>query len=193
MGEDSFTLALFGKTLAELQALAAELGLPKYRAAQMFEAMYRGRVGSIEEMTVLPLALREQLVAGGHSVGRPEIVQTAKSVDGTERYLMRMGDGETVETVWMPEGDGGERGDGSEAAAEEADEFDLIEVGGYVSMAETGRGLAARNGVAGPSTASGAKCAPDFAQDDHSFLSFSLPSFFLLFLFHPFLFLERKT
>ena len=40
----------------------------------------------------------------------------------TERYLMRMADGETVETVWMPDGDGGERGDGSEAAVEEAGE-----------------------------------------------------------------------
>ncbi len=129
MGMVSVNLALFGKTLAELQALAAELGLPKYRAAQVFEAMYRGRVGSIEEMTVLPLALREQLMAEGYSVGRPEMVQTAKSVDGTERYLMRMGDGETVETVWMPEGDGGERGDGSEAAEEEAGEVDSVEVG----------------------------------------------------------------
>jgi 23S rRNA (adenine2503-C2)-methyltransferase len=43
-------------------------------------------------------------------------------VDGTERYLMRMADGETVETVWKPDGDGGERGDGSEAAVEESDE-----------------------------------------------------------------------
>jgi len=97
MGMDLVNSALFGKTLAELQALAAELGLPKYRAAQMFEAMYRGRVESIEEMTVLPLALRERLVAGGYSVGRPEVVQTAKSVDGTERYLVRMGDGETAQ------------------------------------------------------------------------------------------------
>ncbi len=115
-------------TLAELQALAAKLALPKYRAAQMSDALYRGRVGSIDEMTVLPLALREQLTAEGYYVGRPEIVQTAKSVDGTERYLMRMGDGETVETVWMPEGDGGERGDGSEAASEEAGEVDTIEM-----------------------------------------------------------------
>jgi 23S rRNA (adenine2503-C2)-methyltransferase len=138
---DSLNSALFGKTLAELQALAAELGLPKYRAAQVFEAMYRGRVESIEEMTVLPLALREQLVAGGYSVGRPEIVQTAKSVDGTERYLMRMGDGETVETVWMPEGDGGERGDGSEAAIEEEDEPDSIEIGAATShVSESRRG-----------------------------------------------------
>ena len=121
--------ALFGMTLAELQALAVELGLAKYRAAQIFEALYRGRVSSIDEMTVLPLAFREQLIAKGFVVGRPQMAQTAKSIDGTERYLMRMGDGETVETVWMPEGDGGERGDGSEAAEEEAGEPDVIEVG----------------------------------------------------------------
>jgi 23S rRNA (adenine2503-C2)-methyltransferase len=34
---------------------------------------------------------------------------------------MRLADGDTVETVWMPEGDGGERGDGSEAADEESE------------------------------------------------------------------------
>jgi 23S rRNA (adenine2503-C2)-methyltransferase len=148
MSKDPLDSALFGKTLGELQALAAELGLPKYRAAQVFEALYRGRVGSIEEMTVLPLALREQLVAGGYAVGRPEMVQTAKSVDGTERYLMRMGDGETVETVWMPEGDGGERGDGSEAAEEEAGEVDSVEVGAASThVSESRRG--APSSVAG--------------------------------------------
>jgi hypothetical protein len=43
MGEDSVNSALFGKTLAELQALTAELGLPKYGAAQVFEAIHMGR------------------------------------------------------------------------------------------------------------------------------------------------------
>ncbi len=151
MGADVRNTNLFGKTLAELQELVAELGLPKYRAAQISEALYRGRVSSIEEITVLPLELRVRLTAEGFSVGRPEIVQTAKSIDGTERYLMRMSDGETVETVWMPEGDGGERGDGSEAAAEEAGEVDLIEVGG--------------ESTADASTASDAKGASDPAQE----------------------------
>jgi len=120
---------LFGMTLAELQALVVELGLAKYRGTQLFEAMYRGRVGSVAEITTLPVDVRERLATEGFVVGRPEVVQTAKSVDGTERYLMRMGDGETVETVWMPEGDGGERGDGSEAAEEEAGEVDSVEIG----------------------------------------------------------------
>jgi 23S rRNA (adenine2503-C2)-methyltransferase len=53
----------------------------------------------------------------GWQVGRPAIAQVFKSMDGTERYLVQsqgQSGAETVETVWMPEGDGGETGDGSD-------------------------------------------------------------------------------
>ena len=110
---------LFGMSLPELTALMAGLGQKPYRARQLFEALYRHRVSSLDEISVLPADLRRSLADAGHTIGTPEIVQAAKSVDGTERYLVRMVDGETVETVWMPDGDGGERGDGSLAAAEE--------------------------------------------------------------------------
>jgi 23S rRNA (adenine2503-C2)-methyltransferase len=108
--------------LPQLTELMQSFGQKPYRARQVWEALYRQRVASVEDMTTLSHTLREQLMTAGCSVGLPEIVQTARSVDGTERYLMRMADGETVETVWMPDGDGGERGDGSEAAEEEASE-----------------------------------------------------------------------
>jgi len=121
------TRALFGENLEGLTELMAGLGQKPYRARQVFEALYKQRVGAVEEMTTLPVALREELSADGWVVGLPEMAQTAVSVDGTERYLMRMGDGETVETVWMPDGDGGERGDGSEAAEEEAGEVETAE------------------------------------------------------------------
>jgi 23S rRNA (adenine2503-C2)-methyltransferase len=114
-------------SLAELTELMAGLGQKPYRARQVWEALYKQRVASLEDVTTLPLALREELVAAGWQVGLPVMAQTAVSVDGTERYLMRMADGETVETVWMPDGDGGERGDGSEAAAEEAGEVETAE------------------------------------------------------------------
>ena len=118
--------ALFGLNLAELTELMAGLGQKQYRARQVWEALYKQRVGSLDEMTTLSAALRAELAAGWR-VGLPEIAQTAVSVDGTERYLMKMADGETVETVWMPDGDGGERGDGSEAAEEEAGEVETAE------------------------------------------------------------------
>src|ERR1700722_3546660 len=117
----SSTSVLFGMSSEELVRVMEGLGQPKYRAAQLGDALYKQRVGTLEEITTLPVGLREELAAQGYSIGLPEIVQTAKSVDGTERYLMRMADGETVETVWMPGGDGGEHGDGSAAADEERD------------------------------------------------------------------------
>jgi len=119
--------ALFGMGLGELTELMAGLGQKPYRARQVWDALYKQRVGSLEEVTTLPVLLRAELAAAGWVVGLPVMAQTAVSVDGTERYLMRMVDGETVETVWMPDGDGGERGDGSEAAVEEAGEVETAE------------------------------------------------------------------
>ena len=116
--------ALFGMNLAELTKRMGGLGQKPYRARQIFAALYKQRVASLDEMSTLPVALREELAAAGWVVGLPGMAQTAVSVDGTERYLMQMGDGETVETVWMPDGDGGERGDGSEAAEEERGEVE---------------------------------------------------------------------
>ena len=121
-GETVGAKALFGMAAEELRSVVEGLGLPKYRAVQLGDALYKQRVGSLEAVTTLPLEVRERLAAEGFVVGLPEIVQAAKSVDGTERYLVRLADGETVETVWMPGGDGGERGDGSEAAVEEEGE-----------------------------------------------------------------------
>ncbi|RXH56761.1 23S rRNA (adenine(2503)-C(2))-methyltransferase RlmN [Granulicella sibirica] len=114
--------ALFGWILEDLAELMRSLDQPAYRAAQLHDALYRQRIASLDQITTLPVAIRERLIAEGYSVGLPEIAQTARSIDGTERYLIRLADGETVETVWMPGGDGGERGDGTPAAAEEENE-----------------------------------------------------------------------
>ena len=112
--------ALFGLGMLELTELMAGFGQKPYRARQVFEAVYKQRVGSVEEITTLSQELRDRLVREGWSVGLPEIVQAATSVDGTERYLVRMADGETVETVWMPDGDGGF---GSDPVQEETEEI----------------------------------------------------------------------
>ena len=108
--------------ITQLTQLMAVRSQKPYRARQLFEALYRRRVSTLDDISALPADLRTSLSASGYVIGLPEITQTARSVDGTERYLMRMSDGETVETVWMPDGDGGERGDGSLAASEEEDE-----------------------------------------------------------------------
>ena len=70
--------ALFGMSADELRAVAEGLGLPKYRAVQLAEALYKQRVGTLEEITTLPVEVRERLAAEGYHVGLPEMVQTAK-------------------------------------------------------------------------------------------------------------------
>jgi 23S rRNA (adenine2503-C2)-methyltransferase len=109
--------ALFGKSLPELTELLTALGQKPYRARQLWDALYRQRVDTIEAITTFPAELREHLSAD-HAIEMPQMVQTAVSIDGTERYLMRMADGETVETVWMPDGDGVENTDDAEDSAD---------------------------------------------------------------------------
>src|SRR5437016_1721393 len=107
--------SLLGLELQELTRLTEEADEPAYRARQLFHALYVERASSIEDVSSLPKDFRSRLRSEGFTLGLPEIVQQFVSADGTVRYLMKLADGETVETVWMPEGDEGESGDGSEA------------------------------------------------------------------------------
>ena len=109
--------SLFGLSNQQLTDVLGEFSLPAYRVRQLETALYRQRVASLEEVTTWPKELRERISAAGFSIGLPRIVETFRSVDGTERYLIAGDDGQTVETVWMPEGDGGEEGDGSGSAS----------------------------------------------------------------------------
>ena len=99
----------------EIAALVSEAGEPSYRAKQIMDAVYRQRVETLEEISTLPLDFREWLEQSGVAVGAARIENKFVSGDGTVRYLISFADGQSVETVWMPEGDGGEAGDGSEA------------------------------------------------------------------------------
>ena len=107
--------SLAGLDLRELTRIAEEAGEPSYRGRQLFEALYAERVNSIGEISTLPKQFRARLEEEGLTARACEIDRRFRSTDGTVRYLMKLCDGETVETVWMPEGDDGEAGDGSEA------------------------------------------------------------------------------
>jgi 23S rRNA (adenine2503-C2)-methyltransferase len=106
---------LLGLTLRELTEFAEESGQPSYRGRQLFEALYRQRVAAAEQISTLSHEFRESLGQKELSLGVPTIGKKFVSKDGTVRYLIGFADGQSVETVWMPEGDDGEAGDGSEA------------------------------------------------------------------------------
>jgi 23S rRNA (adenine2503-C2)-methyltransferase len=112
------TSPLLGMDCGEIAVLVSEAGEPGYRAKQIMEAVYRQRVETLEEISTLPQEFRERLDQRGVTVGASRIEKKFVSVDRTVRYLIAFADGQSVETVWMPEGDGGEAGDGSEAGDE---------------------------------------------------------------------------
>jgi 23S rRNA (adenine2503-C2)-methyltransferase len=89
----------------ELGEMEAALGAetPKFRARQVYEALYAQRKLDLGAVTVLPKALREGLRSGGIRSGALREDARFESVDGTVRYLLGMSDGKSVETVFMPE------------------------------------------------------------------------------------------
>jgi len=106
---------LLGLDRAEFAALVENAGEPAYRARQLMDAIYRERVESVEQISTLPQQFRMSLQNAGVAAGLPEIQKKFVSQDGTIRYLIGFLDAQSVETVWMPQGDGGEAGDGSAA------------------------------------------------------------------------------
>jgi len=113
-------LSLSNEQLADL---VASLAQAPYRLRQLLDGLYRQRWPSLDHFSTLPLAFRQQLAGLGYSIGLPTIEKKFTSSDGTVRYLFQFSDGQSVETVWMPDGDGGEAGDGSDSGDEQLTEL----------------------------------------------------------------------
>ena len=92
---------LMGMTLAELQQVAAEVGLPSYTAKQMADWLYKKHVTEVSEMTNVALAKRSAL-AERYEVGAYPPAMAQRSVDGTIKYLYAAGEGHFVESVYIP-------------------------------------------------------------------------------------------
>ena len=99
-------LELLGLNNQELTLLVESLGEPAFRARQLFDALYRQRCPALDGISNLSKSLRARLAEQGYRTSLPAIEQRFVSFDGTVRYLVRFSDAQTVETVWMPDGDG---------------------------------------------------------------------------------------
>ena len=91
------------QSAVELERWVGAEGLPKYRAAQLLRRLWVAPVGSWEEATELPKALRDRL-QGAYPLPRlaAEVVQ--QSQDGTRKFLWALADGEKIESVLIPSG-----------------------------------------------------------------------------------------
>lgn len=89
-----------------LAAFFAELGEKPFRAQQLMQWMHQNGVDDFEAMTNLSKALRERLLAQAEVRG-PKVVLDQASADGTHKWLLRLDDGQCIETVFIPEKDRG--------------------------------------------------------------------------------------
>ena len=85
-----------------LESALAELGYPRFHAGQIFRWIYRRGVSNAEDMTDLPRELRAVLAAS-FQLTTPTLVQRERSIDGTEKFVLRMADGRTIESVFIPD------------------------------------------------------------------------------------------
>ena len=95
---------LYGMTPAELGALAAAEGLPRFAAGQMARWLYRRHAATIDAMTDLSAAARVRL-ASRYEVGRQAPCRADVSSDGTKKYLFATRQGAFVESAYIPDRD----------------------------------------------------------------------------------------
>ena len=94
------TIDLRSLSLDELTAQLSEKGCPAFRARQIRQWLDQG-VTDFREMTNLPKALREELAAVYTVPGCTIARKLVSAIDNTVKYLYRLDDGETVESVLM--------------------------------------------------------------------------------------------
>ena len=102
MSANNAPVNLLGLHEGQLRGYFASLGEKPFRAQQVMKWIYHQGITDFAEMTNLSLGLREQL-AGKAEIRPPEIVREQVSADGTVKWLIGVGGGNAVETVFIPE------------------------------------------------------------------------------------------
>jgi 23S rRNA (adenine2503-C2)-methyltransferase len=87
-----------------VREFAVARGEPAYRGRQVVRRLWHTPVATFDEMTELPKEFRSALEEA-FVIPRLDIASRQKSVDGTEKFLFRLHDGQHIETVAIPEGD----------------------------------------------------------------------------------------
>ncbi len=88
-------------TLEELKEEMEKLGEKPFRAGQIFQWMHEKLAEGFEEMTNLPLSLRQKLTDTFEYTSAKLVNMQESAIDGTRKYLFEFGDGSLVESVWM--------------------------------------------------------------------------------------------
>ncbi|MEE1030607.1 MAG: 23S rRNA (adenine(2503)-C(2))-methyltransferase RlmN [Ruminococcus sp.] len=85
----------------EIKEKMISLGEKPFKGKQIYEWLHKKTVGSYEEMTNISKNLREKLEKQ-EPLTHLEVVEVQTSkIDGTQKYLFRLHDGNVIESVWM--------------------------------------------------------------------------------------------
>lgn len=88
-------------SLEELQTYLEKIGEQKFRAGQIYTWLHQKLVVNLDEMTNIPIKLREQLQKD-FEITTLKVVQVLTSkIDGTSKYLFQLKDGNVIESVLM--------------------------------------------------------------------------------------------
>jgi 23S rRNA (adenine2503-C2)-methyltransferase len=88
--------------LAALDALLVARGLPRFRARQIFQWIWKRGVSDFDAMTNLPRDLRASL-AEAFRIATPAIVRHERSADGAQKLVLRLADDRQIECVYIPD------------------------------------------------------------------------------------------
>jgi 23S rRNA (adenine2503-C2)-methyltransferase len=89
-------------TRGEMREALTHLGQPAYRATQICEWLHRRRAMSFDDMTNLPLALRKDLQKHFEITRVTKLEEAVSEDDGTAKYVLKLGDGNLIESVFLP-------------------------------------------------------------------------------------------
>lgn len=96
------TVNLLGLDQEALRGFCAELGEKPYRARQLLRWIHRAGVDDFSAMTDMSRPLREQL-AKSAAIAAPRVLRDTIAADGTRKWLLDVGTGNAIETVFIPE------------------------------------------------------------------------------------------
>ncbi len=94
-------MELIGLDRVELTSYCMKLGHSPFRGRQIAEWIYKAGVRDIRAMANIPASLRDELV-GSTTLTRSEVIKESRSKDGATKFLLKLGDGEAIETVLLP-------------------------------------------------------------------------------------------
>ena len=86
-----------------LRKAMVEIGEEPYRAVQIFKWLYKEGARTFDDMTDLSKGLREKLKSGFHMTGLSLLDSKRSLIDGTTKYLFKLEDANTIESVYLPE------------------------------------------------------------------------------------------